>query len=127
MPEILSQVEMHLNLIGATIPSLRIFLRSFHSGYLGGAGLDAVDDYHARSGGTHNATKGSFAHDTSALRVNVRTSIELKSMDKKFHQSKLRSRGRDSDDQMNDAASDGSANPLYEPTNTVEVRRSDGF
>lgn len=50
---------MQCNILGATVPCLRIFLKHFSSGYLGGVGLDAPDEYYSRSA-TKNGTKDSF-------------------------------------------------------------------
>ncbi|KAK5116833.1 hypothetical protein LTR85_009093 [Meristemomyces frigidus] len=119
LPEILSQLEMHYSAIGATVPCLRIFLRSFHSGYLGGLGLDAPDDYYSRSG-TNMATKGSRGgggKDTlNSIRVNVTRSIELTTLDRREVSPSTDKRNSQAELIDNDAASDGSANPLYHST-----------
>ena len=52
MPEIWTQVEMHLCLVGATVPCLRIFLKSFNTGYFGTT-MENIDPT-----GTMMATKG---------------------------------------------------------------------
>jgi hypothetical protein len=48
-----TEFEMHYNLVAATIPCLRIFLRAFHTGKLGGV-VDDLDPLDSRF-----ATKGS--------------------------------------------------------------------
>lgn len=40
LPEILTQLEMHYNMIAATLPCLRIFLKGFQTGELGGMSAD---------------------------------------------------------------------------------------
>ena len=52
MPELWTQVDMHLCLIGATVPCLRIFLKSFNTGYYGTT-MENIDPT-----GTMMATKG---------------------------------------------------------------------
>ncbi|KAF2716651.1 hypothetical protein K431DRAFT_257126, partial [Polychaeton citri CBS 116435] len=42
LPECFTQLEMSFNVIAATVPCLRIFLRSFQSGYLGNIGFQAA-------------------------------------------------------------------------------------
>jgi len=114
--EIFTQLEMHFNIISATVPCLRVFLKSFYSGYLGSIGLDAADSYHSRSG-TRNATRGSITQGT--LHVNIKTSIKLQTLDRvdKATWGKRHSAGMDDDD----AASNGSTNPLYHSTHTANA------
>lgn len=40
LPEIFTQLDMHYNLISATLPCLRIFLKGFTTGWLGTKGAD---------------------------------------------------------------------------------------
>jgi hypothetical protein len=63
MPAMWAQLELHLSLVGSTIPCLRIFLKSFNTGYLGMA-VEQLDPT-----GTMIATKGD-SYNMSKLRSN---------------------------------------------------------
>jgi hypothetical protein len=72
MPALWAQLEMHLSIITATIPCLRIFLKSFNTGYFGMAlgQLDPTGTVLATKGDSFNMSKlksgGSSANPTQA-------------------------------------------------------------
>jgi hypothetical protein len=105
-PEILTQLEMHLNVITATLPCLHAFLRSLDTGNLGG--VSTSDLYYSHNvSGTHNQGSTPGTQDDGALRVNVNKTFELQHMERSATNSALgRVRG-------DDAASDNSENALY--------------
>ncbi|KAK3675186.1 hypothetical protein LTR78_005120 [Recurvomyces mirabilis] len=113
LPQIFMQVEVHYNIIAATIPCLRIFLKSFHSGYPGGRALDDSKAYVLRSA-TGLATKGSGAENDGRLCVNVTTSVELQ----RFN---VRDMQRSKRGPSSDAASDASEMPLYDTVATTTI------
>lgn len=59
MPALWAQLEMHLSSIAATIPCLRIFLKSFNTGYFGMAleQLDPTGTVLATKGDSYNMSK----------------------------------------------------------------------
>jgi hypothetical protein len=57
-----TQVEMHFNVVAATIPCLRILLKSLNTGFLGTV-VDPVD-----ASGMNMATKGSGKYELSVLK-----------------------------------------------------------
>ena len=63
IPAIWTQLELHLSLILATVPCLRIFLKSFNTGYYG---MDMTEEVAAS--GTVMATKGGESYNLSDLR-----------------------------------------------------------
>ena len=72
MPALWAQLEMHLSIIAATIPCLRIFLKSFNTGYFGMAleQLDPTGTVLATKGDSYNLSKlksgGSDSNPTQA-------------------------------------------------------------
>lgn len=61
-PVIYEQIEMHLSIIAATVPCMRLFLKNFNTGYLGTT-ADQVDPT-----ATMQATKGSQSYALSSVR-----------------------------------------------------------
>ena len=72
MPALYAQLELHLSVIAATVPCLRIFLKSFNTGYFGMAleQLDPTGTVLATKGDSFNMSKlksgGSDANPTQA-------------------------------------------------------------
>ncbi|KAF2726094.1 hypothetical protein K431DRAFT_289963 [Polychaeton citri CBS 116435] len=118
IPTILLQLEMHTNLISATIPCLRIFLRNFNSGYLGNAGVDAPNGYKSRPFGKRSGISGDHsAGSVSNLatqgsgrgggKAGFMEALELRSADRGETKSKASHTMKEVYDD-DDAASDGS-------------------